>query len=59
MLENLVKTLPEQRHPALRQELNLLDRTVEKAYVLVDDLALARVPDSQGLGGSSGARMVI
>ena len=59
MLENLIKTLPEQRHPALRQELNLLDRTVEKAYVLADDLALARVPDSQGLGGSSGARVVI
>jgi uncharacterized membrane protein len=44
MIVNLADTLPAQRHPALHQELNLLD------------LALARIPDSQGLGGSSGAK---
>jgi len=50
-----VKTLPESRRPALRQECDLLDRAIEKLYVFPEDLALARIPDSQGLGGSSGA----
>jgi hypothetical protein len=26
---------------------------VEKPYVLTEDFALARIPDSQGLGGST------
>ena len=52
MLENLMQTLPERRGPALRQELDLLDRTLEKVYLLPEDLALARIPDSQGLGGA-------
>jgi len=52
MLENLLQTLPERRRPALRQELDLLDRTLEKLYPFAEDLALARVPDTQGLGGS-------
>jgi uncharacterized membrane protein len=53
MIVNLTDTLPEQRHSALRKELELLDRTIEKLYVLPDDLKLARIPDLQGLGGSS------
>lgn len=53
MIENLLQNLPESRLPALRQELDLLDRTVEKIYAFPEDLALARVPDRQGLGGSS------
>ncbi len=52
MLENLMQTLPERRVPALRHELDLLDRTLEKVYLLPEDLALARIPDSQGLGGA-------
>jgi uncharacterized membrane protein len=56
MLENLVHSLPESRHPALRQQLDLLDRTLPDYYKLPEDLALARVPDSQGLGGASGGR---
>jgi uncharacterized membrane protein len=52
MLENLLQTLPEQRRPALRQELDLLDRTLEKTYLLPENLALARIPDTQGLGGA-------
>ena len=51
MLENLMQTLPERRHPALRQELELLDRAIQKIYVFPEDLALARVPDAQGMGG--------
>ena len=56
MLENLVQSLPEHRHAVLKQQLDLLSRTIEPLYVLPEDLALARVADSQGLGGSSGAR---
>jgi uncharacterized membrane protein len=53
MIINLTDTLPAQDHPALRKELELLNRTIEKLYVLPEDLKLARIPDSQGLGGSS------
>jgi uncharacterized membrane protein len=53
MIVNLTDTLPAERHSALRKELQLLDRTIEKLYVLPEDLKLARIPDSQGLGGSS------
>jgi uncharacterized membrane protein len=53
MILNLTDTLPAQDHPALRKELDLLDRTIEKLYVLPEDLRLARIPDSQGLGESS------
>jgi uncharacterized membrane protein len=53
MMENLIETLPERRLPALRRELDLLDRALEKLSLFPEDLALARVPDSQGLGGSS------
>jgi hypothetical protein len=53
MIENLMKTLPEYRHPALREQLDLLDRMIETTYVIPEDLALARVPDSQGLGAVS------
>ena len=53
MIENLAQTMPEHCRPALDAQLELLDRTIEKHYALPADLALARVPDSQGLGGSS------
>jgi len=53
MIEDLVKTLPGHRHAALHQELALLDLAVQKVYTHPEDLALARIPDSQGLGGSA------
>jgi uncharacterized membrane protein len=53
MLDNLLAALPERRQPALRQERELLDRTIEKLYPLPQDLAIARIADTQGLGGSS------
>jgi len=53
MIVNLCNTLPPERQSSLRQELDLLDRLIEKLYVLPEDLALARIPDSQGLGGST------
>jgi len=53
MIINLTQTLPEHRHPALREELDLLDRAVAQNFMLPEDLALASIPDSQGLGGAS------
>jgi uncharacterized membrane protein len=53
MLDNLVASLPAHRRPALEEERRRLDAMIGPAYALPDDLALARIPDSQGLGGSS------
>jgi uncharacterized membrane protein len=58
MLENLIRTLPAQRHPALREQLDLLDRALPDHYKFPEDLALARIPDSQGRGGASSASRV-
>jgi uncharacterized membrane protein len=55
MIGHLLATLPAHRHAALRIELDLLDRTAQRQYPFVEDSALARIPDSQGLGGASGA----
>jgi len=54
LLENLMQTLPPHRHADLRQQLKLLDRTIEEHYTFAEDRALARIPDPQGLGGSLG-----
>jgi hypothetical protein len=55
MLENLMRTLPPQRHAALRQELDALDQLLPDYYKLPQDLALAKIADSQGLGGAADA----
>jgi hypothetical protein len=54
MLDNLLATLPAHRRPALEQEARQLAIALEHLYPQPEDLALAGVPDSQGLGGSSG-----
>ncbi|HTP47660.1 MAG TPA: DUF2254 domain-containing protein [Casimicrobiaceae bacterium] len=56
MLENLRSTLPEHRRPTLEMQLDLLDWAVQKHFSRPEELALARIPDSQGLGGSSGSQ---
>jgi len=53
MLTTLLQSAPESRVALLRQELALLDRAVERLYVFPEDLACARVSDTQGLGGAS------
>jgi uncharacterized membrane protein len=53
MIENLIDTLPAYRHPALKSEFDQIDRDVEKSFNSREDMALARVADSQGLGGRS------
>ena len=52
-IENLIQSLPEHRHDALRVELALIDRAITTTHPFPEDLALARIPDSQGLGGSA------
>ncbi len=54
MLENLMHTLPQYRHAELRRQLALFDRTIEGHYDFPEDVALARIPDPQGLGGTLG-----
>jgi uncharacterized membrane protein len=53
MIENVMQNLPEPRTAALCRERDLLDRSMEHLYPFPEDLSLARIPDSQGLGGSS------
>lgn len=55
LLDNLIQSLPPHRHGVLQEELELLNQTIERLYTLPGDLALARIPDAQGLGGSSRA----
>ena len=60
MLVNLIATLPTYRDKALEDERDRLDRALTGQYALADDLALARIPDPQGLGGSpSKARVLL
>jgi uncharacterized membrane protein len=52
-IENLIQNLPDHRHEALRVELSLIDRAIATNHPFPEDQALARIPDSQGLGGSA------
>jgi uncharacterized membrane protein len=53
MIENLEETLPSHRQDELRRELSLLDREAKRIFCYPEDLALAGIADSQGLGGHS------
>jgi uncharacterized membrane protein len=59
MLENLMQTLPPHRHAELRLQLALLDRTVKERFTLPEDLAIARIADPQGLGGTLGVQAAV
>lgn len=54
MIDNLEEVLPQPRQQALRLERELLDRMIDKVYLLAEDAALARIGDTQGLGGPMG-----
>jgi uncharacterized membrane protein len=53
MLENLIQTLPDEREPLLRQELDMLHRSAERFFVEPEDRELAGVSDLQGVGGKT------
>ncbi len=59
LLENLIATLPRHRRPELVKERAHLDQALAPLYPIPADLALASVPDSQGLGGSIGTRPAV
>ncbi len=52
MLEDLIKSLPEERAAALRKELVLLKKSTERYFQEPEDRALADIGDSQGVGGA-------
>lgn len=52
MLEDLIKTLPEDRVELLRQELNLLKRSAERFFPEPEDQALAAIGDAKGVGST-------
>ena len=54
MIENLTETLPSHRLDELRLQLDLLDREAKRLFRYPEELALASIADSQGLGGHSG-----
>jgi uncharacterized membrane protein len=53
MIDDLMTIVPETRQLAMQRQLHVLNQTLERLRLLPDDLALARHPDRQGLGGSS------
>jgi uncharacterized membrane protein len=55
MIENLVQTSPAHRHSALQKQLELLEREIQKQFKYEEERELARIGDSQGLGGHSRA----
>ena len=50
MIEHLSTVLPEARKPALREELNLLERSIQRDFPDEQDRARAQKGDLQGLG---------
>jgi uncharacterized membrane protein len=58
MLENLIEALPSHRNPPLREQLLLLDRSVERNFPDPEDRREAGICDFQGIGGSRVGRTV-
>jgi len=54
MIEVVIGSVRESRVPALAQELALLDRAIERVHTFPEDVARARIADTQGLGGAPG-----
>jgi uncharacterized membrane protein len=52
MLENLIKVVPPLRAARLREELDLLQRAVERAFPDSEDRVLAASADALGVGGA-------
>lgn len=52
MLEDLIRTLPDERAEPLRQELRLLKKSSERFFQDPEDRARADVSDAQGMGGA-------
>jgi uncharacterized membrane protein len=55
LLMHLLQTVPPERHPPLQEQLELLQRSVERHFPDPEDRAQACAQDLQGLGGSAGS----
>jgi uncharacterized membrane protein len=53
MIENLKETLPNHRQDELQHQVSLLDCEAKRLFRYPEELALAMIADSQGLGGHS------
>jgi uncharacterized membrane protein len=51
MLDNLIATLPEGRAAPLRNELKLLNQSIDRFFAEPEDRLLANISDPQGVGG--------
>ena len=51
MIENLKETLPDYRQEELQHQVNLLNCETKRLFRYPQELALAMIADSQGLGG--------
>jgi uncharacterized membrane protein len=56
LLDNLIQILPAERSPLLRQELDLLNRSIARFFTEPEDRALAGIGDLQGVGAKRGER---
>jgi uncharacterized membrane protein len=57
MFEQLVQVVPEERAGALRKEMAILRRTIDRALADPEDRILAGVGDRQGFGGHNPERV--
>ena len=53
MIENLNETLPDYRQRELQEQSTLLDQEIDRLFRYPQEHVLARIADSQGLGGHS------
>jgi uncharacterized membrane protein len=58
LLKTLIDEVPETRQPALSERLKRLQRGIAETFTDPGDQAQAATPDRQGLGGSTGFRLV-
>jgi len=47
MIREVLRTLPGRRDELLRRELDLLDRSIERIYLFLEDLTRARIADHE------------
>ena len=54
VVEDLLDQVPEEREPALRRQLRLLDESADREFASADERAAARCADAQGIGSGGG-----
>lgn len=52
MLDDLLDTLPEERKPQVKKQLELINRSVKRTFIDPEDKEIASIGDYQGMGSS-------